>query len=88
MSQNNEVMEFVVYCIEPYKLHRGLTGEETFKLFEKYGVFKFLEDGYDVLHTTGDDYINRQIDAFLRKRVKRKVKFGKKKRTLHIKGIT
>lgn len=33
--------------------------------FEKYGVFKYLHDGYDVLHTQGDGWLMNDIDGFL-----------------------
>ena len=58
-------MEFTVFCIENYKLHKSLTGRETYALFERYGVFDYLNEFYDVLHTTGYQYINHDIDIYL-----------------------
>ena len=59
---------FAVFCLESYKRHRHLTGKETAKLFINYGVFDYLREFYDVLHTTGDSYINNDIDIYLRSR--------------------
>ena len=53
---------FSVFCIESYKAYRSLTGWQTAELFRRYGVF------YDVLHTTGYQYINRDIDIYLKSR--------------------
>ncbi len=36
-------LKFKVYCIEEFRQKHGLTAPETVDLFEKYGVFRFLE---------------------------------------------
>ncbi len=36
-------LEFKIYCIEEFRQKHGLTAPETVDLFEKYGVFRFLE---------------------------------------------
>ena len=56
---------FTVFCLENYKAHRSLTGKETVDLFVRYGVFDYLREFYDVLHTTGHQYINADIDKYL-----------------------
>ena len=61
-------MSFAVFCLESYKLHRSLSGKQTAELFKQYGVFDYLREFYDVLHTTGYQYINRDIDIFLESR--------------------
>lgn len=58
-------MAFVIFCIENYKVYRNLSGKETLKLFNDYGVLDYLEQYYDVLHTTGYQFMNRDIDEFL-----------------------
>ena len=61
-------MSFVIFCIENYKIHRSLTGRQTADLFLQYGVFDYLREFYDVLHTTGYQYINQDIDIYLKAR--------------------
>ena len=61
-------MSFTVFCLENYKIHRSLTGRQTAELFQRYGVFDYLREFYDVLHTTGYQYINHDIDSFLETR--------------------
>lgn len=65
---DNKIMKFQVFCIEIYKVHCFLTGKEVVKLFEKYGVLDYLSNNYDVLHTVGEDYINEDIDIYLKNR--------------------
>lgn len=61
-------MTFAIFCLEDYKLHRNLTGEEATKLFIQYGVFDYIREFYDVLHSTGHNYINNDIDIYLNAR--------------------
>ena len=61
-------MSFVIFCLENYKVHRSLTGKQTAALFERYGVIDYLLEGYDVLHTTGYQYMNHDIDEYLKAR--------------------
>ena len=34
--------QFIVFCIESYKIHKALTGKQVCELFEKYGVKKVV----------------------------------------------
>ncbi len=61
-------MEFTVFCVENYKVHKSMTGKQTVDLFNRYGVFDYLFEFYDVLHTTGHHYINNDIDIYLKSR--------------------
>ena len=59
---------FSVFCLENYKAYKSLTGKQTAELFRQYGVFDYLNEFYDVLHTTGYQYINHDIDIYLKSR--------------------
>ena len=59
---------FSVFCLESYKAHKSLTGKQTAELFRRYGVYDYLNEFYDVLHTTGYQYINNDIDIYLKSR--------------------
>ncbi len=65
MSQETK---FAIFCLESYKVRRSLTGKQAVELFEKYGVFDYIREFYDVLHTTGYQYINHDIDLYLKAR--------------------
>lgn len=76
MEENIEykINEFVIFCIEVFKEHKGLTGKEVYNIFEKYGVLEYLREGYDVLHTQGDAWLMNDIDDFLKIRGYKKAK--------------
>lgn len=61
-------MTFTVFCLENYKTHRNLSGHEVSALFDRYAVFDYIREFYDVLHTTGHNYINNDIDIYLNSR--------------------
>ena len=61
-------MNFIIFCMESYKVHKSLTGKEVLKLFTENGVFDYIREFYDVLHTTGEGYINNDIDIYLKAR--------------------
>ena len=50
------------------KISGLLTGKQAAALFERYGVIDYLVEGYDVLHTTGYQYMNHDIDEYLKAR--------------------
>lgn len=61
-------MAFAVFCMENYKTHRNMSGRDVSLLFDRYGVFDYIREFYDVLHTTGYRYINNDIDIYLNSR--------------------
>lgn len=60
--------KFTIFCLESYKVYKSLTGKQTYNLFDEYGVFDYIREFYDVLHTTGYQYINHDIDIYLQAR--------------------
>ena len=59
---------FIIFCMESYKVHKALTGRQVVELFAQYGVFDYIREFHDVLHTTGYQYINHDIDIYLKAR--------------------
>ena len=55
--------KFIIFCIGNYKVHKSLSGKEVTELFEKYNVFEYIGEFYDILKTVGYQYINNDIDA-------------------------
>lgn len=61
----SKTLEFKAFCFEAYRADKKLTGRETMQMFKKYGVLQYLSTCYDVLHTTGRQYIIEDIDEFI-----------------------
>ena len=63
-----KINDFIIFCIEIFKEKNKLKGKETYELFERYGIFEYLYNGYDMLHTQGDAWIINDINEFLKNR--------------------
>lgn len=61
----SKTLEFKAFCFEAYRAEKNLTGRAAMSLFKKYGVLDYLGKCYNVLHTTGREYIIEDIDAFI-----------------------
>ena len=64
----DKIIDFKVFCLESYKLAHNLTGKEALKVFRDNNVFDYIQSFYDVLHSTGQDYIVEDIDVFIKSR--------------------
>ncbi|MFR8854769.1 MAG: DUF3791 domain-containing protein [Oscillospiraceae bacterium] len=58
--------EFTVFCMESYKVYKSLSGKQVSDLFRQCA--RYIREFYDVLHTTSYQYINRDIDIYLKSR--------------------
>ncbi len=48
-------------------LHRfNMSPKEANRLFENYGIWEYIENCYDLLHTSGDEYVLNDIIMILR----------------------
>ncbi len=68
-GDSSKVLLFKMFCIENYKESKGMGAEETLVLFSKYGVFDFLCDNFEMLHTQDIDYILDTITTYINKKV-------------------
>ena len=64
----NRTVDFTVFCIESYKEAHHMTGKAALKVFNDYNVFVYIKSFYDVLHSTGQDYIVEDIDIYINSR--------------------
>ncbi len=62
-------LPFIVLCVEEYKRHKGMSGKEVVSLFNRYSVCEYIKSFYEVLHTTGSNYIVNDIDSYIESRM-------------------
>ena len=65
-----KVTNFLVYCIEIYKIAKKLNGRQVIELFNQYGISDYIVDCYGALHTTGPEYIIEDIAGLIDERRK------------------
>ena len=57
--------EFIAYCLEEYKVAKGMTGKDVMALFKKHNIIDYIVTCYGALHTMGGLAIAEDIDALI-----------------------
>ena len=61
---------FISFCIEQYMNAKGIDEDEVIATFSEYGVFDYLYDYFEVLHTQSRQWIVADIEEFINNRKK------------------
>ena len=64
----DDILPFIVYCIEEYKSAENLSGKAVIELFNRYRVIDYIRSYYEALHTTGRQYIVNDINLYINAR--------------------
>ena len=71
MDKNlKDVTYFISFCIEQYMNAKGIDEEEVIATFSEYGVFDYLYDYFEVLHTQSRQWLVSDIEDFINDRKK------------------
>ena len=69
-KQIRDIAYFISFCIEQYMNAKGIDEEEVIATFSEYGVFDYLYDYFEVLHTQSRQWIVADIEEFINDRKK------------------
>lgn len=61
---------FLAFCIEQYKVAKGMDGAEVARLFFESDVASYLSDNFEVLHTQSRQWLLEEIDNILESEAK------------------
>ncbi len=61
----NNIVVFLTFCVERYAHKNKITSLQAYALFRRYGVDKYLINGFDMLHTQGEDAIIHDIELYI-----------------------
>lgn len=71
MDKNlKDITYFISFCIEQYMNAKGINEDEVIATFSEYGVFDYLKDYFEVLHTQSRQWIVADIEEFINDRKK------------------
>ena len=56
---------FLIYCMEQYKVAKSMNGKQVADEFSNYGVFEYIISCFEALHTTGENYIIEDINQYI-----------------------
>ena len=62
----DNVCTFFTFCVERYARKHKMSSLQSYALFRRYNVDKYLIEGFDVLHTQGEEYILQDIEMYLK----------------------
>ncbi len=60
--------QFLVFCVEQYRLHKNMPSAGVLGMFINLGVYDFLIRNFELLHSQSAEYILHEIDIFIKKR--------------------
>lgn len=70
-KQDQDRSYFIAFCIEQYKMIKGMSGTEVAQLFFETGVASYLVDNFEVLHTQSRQWLIEEIEEILERRAKK-----------------
>ena len=65
---NKAEAQFLIFCIEQYRLRDNLPSAGVLAMFHNLKLDRFLTRNFEVLHSQSPEYILHEIDLFIRKR--------------------
>ncbi len=68
MIRLNNINRLQLFCLENYKTAKGISGKNALEEFKKHGIFVFISNNYEVLHTQGKNYILDEINHYMNNR--------------------
>ena len=60
---NNKIV-YLIFCMETYKQHRGLTGAQVYKVFKENNFYEYIIDLYELLHIQGTNRLLEELDEY------------------------
>ena len=67
-KENPKILLFQMFCVENYRETKKISAQETLLLFSNHGVFEFLRDNFEMLHTQDTKYILDTIGTYIHKK--------------------
>ena len=64
----NEILFMEARIFAEYLRKFKMKPKEANGIFERYGIWNYIEECYDVLHMNGDEYILNDIEYILKKK--------------------
>ena len=62
----NQVAHLQTEVVHAYMRERNLKPEDFVDLDRKYGILRFIEDGYEPFHLTGTQGVIDEVDDYVR----------------------
>lgn len=67
-KDNPKILLFQMFCVENYRETNRISAPEALLRFSNNGVFEFLRENFEMLHTQDTEYILDTITTYLSKK--------------------
>ena len=67
-KNNQKILLFQMFCAENYREAKNISAKEALLLFSNHGIFEFLHDNFELLHTQDTEYIVDTIVTYINKK--------------------
>ena len=67
-KDNTKILLFQMFCAENYRETKNISAKDTLLLFSNHGVFEFLYENFEMLHTQDTEYILDTIITYINKK--------------------
>ncbi|MCL2045514.1 MAG: DUF3791 domain-containing protein [Oscillospiraceae bacterium] len=57
-------IKYLIFCMETYKQHRNMTGEQVYNHFAKYNFMEYIIELFDILHIQGTNRLLEELDQY------------------------
>ena len=68
MTRKEEILYMQTAPAFGCKLHWSHSDDEIQSIFIKYGVYEYIEDGYELFHLEGDEAVLQEIAEMLKRK--------------------
>ena len=68
MTRKEEILYMQTRLLRLAASHWSHSDDEIQSIFVKYGVYEYIEDGYDLFHLEGDEAVLQEIAEMLKRK--------------------
>lgn len=61
-----DIEKYKIFLIEQYRTEKSLTARDTYNLFEKHGIFDYIEETFEALHTLDTAEVVADIETLIK----------------------
>jgi hypothetical protein len=62
------IEKYTLLLLEKYRMLSGLNAIAVYELFEKKGIFDYIDDTFEAIHTQDTNLIVNEIDEIIKKK--------------------
>lgn len=68
MTRKEEILYMQTRLLRLAAIHWSHSDDEIQSVFVKYGVYEYIEDGYELFHLEGDEAVLQEIAEMLKRK--------------------